>query len=88
MRYKCYTEKVQRILEHVHDFDIENRKFVSNRIKSYYDINANSKTFEADDGSVPAQPRKKGRTLNASLGGPYTVIKATNNVAYQIQLFP
>ena len=84
-----YTEKVQQSLEQVHLFARENLRLASDKMKDYYDLRANIKVFEAGDAVWLHNPQQKpghSPKLMRAWEGPYTVIKAINDVVYRIQL--
>ena len=60
-------------------------------MKNYYDLRADLKVFEAGDAVWLHNPqRKPGHSpkLMRAWEGPYTVMKAINDVVYRIQLTP
>ena len=86
-----YTEKVQQSLEQVHLFARETLWLASDKMKDYYDLRADLKVFEAGDAVWLHNPqRKPGHSpkLMRAWEGPYTVMKAINDVVYRIQLTP
>ena len=84
-----YNEKLQQHLEQVHHYARESLKLASDRMKSYYDVHAEHKTFREGDVVWLYNPRRKpGHTpkLMRPWEGPYTITKAINDLVYRIQL--
>lgn len=75
-------------LNEVHQFARRNLKINSDRMKTRYDVTANSKGFQENDTVWLYNPqRKKGKSpkFMANWEGPYKIIKRINDVVYRIQ---
>ena len=86
-----YNDQVQQSLEQVHRFARENLQLASDKMKGYYDLHADNIVFEAGDAVWLHNPQRRPHhspKLMRAWEGPYTVIKAINDVVYHIQLTP
>jgi transposase InsO family protein len=86
-----YADELQKRLLEIHDMVRERIQISSDRMKSRYDIRANSAGFQENDMVWLYNPtRKKGLSpkLSQSWDGPYKVIKRINDLVYRIQRRP
>ena len=85
------NDKVQQSLEEVHHFARENLQLASDKMKGNYDLHADDEVFEAGDAVLLHNSQWKPgcfAKLMQAWEGPYTIIKAINDVLYCIQLTP
>jgi hypothetical protein len=79
-----YTAELVDQLYDIHNFALQNPKLASDRIKTLYDILANSVCYQEGD------RRTKGKSpkLQSSWEGPYRIVTRINNVLNRIQKDP